>query len=175
MGTFAAPSTSAVGDAGRTGVSSGWSAEDHQHPREQFGSAVAANQGAGTPGVATTVTRSDHNHGDGYSAWTSLTLLGPSNTTQGTPPFQFRTAPGGEVELRGQFSWTGAYVSGTAIATFPAGALPYAAIQTGVRWSGTGSANTIVNIDASGNLSVASSTPSSGSILSLDGFSFVHA
>lgn len=135
---------------------------------------------AGASSVNVTVTNGDGVAGNPsidltYGAWTSLTLLGPSNTAQGTPPLQFRNAPGGRVELRGQFSWTGAYTSGTAIATFPAGSLPYAAVQTGIRWSGTGSANSLINIDTSGNFSVASSTPSSGSILSMDGFSFIHA
>ena len=78
MGTFAAPSTSAVGDAGRTGDSSGWAAEDHQHPREKYATALVPNQGAGSAGSAVTVPRGDHAHPTGLytladygaAAWT---------------------------------------------------------------------------------------------------------
>jgi hypothetical protein len=110
----------------------------------------------------------------GYGTWTDIASLG-TNTGHGTPHAQSRTAPGGKTELRGQLAFSGAISANATIATVPAGQLPYGAVQYAVRWAGSGSANTFLNIDASGHLSVATASLVNGNTLNLDGISFPHA
>lgn len=110
----------------------------------------------------------------GYGTWTDIASLG-TNTGHGTPHAQSRTAPGGKTELRGQLLFSGAISANATIATVPAGQLPYGAVQYAVRWAGSGSANTFLNIDASGHLSVATASLVNGNTLNLDGISFPHA
>lgn len=110
----------------------------------------------------------------GYGAWTDIASLG-TNTGHGTPHAQSRTAPGGKTELRGQLLFSGAISANATIATVPAGQLPYGAVTYGVRWGGTGAANTFLNIDASGHLSVSTASLVNGNTLNLDGIWFSHA
>jgi hypothetical protein len=110
----------------------------------------------------------------GYGAWTDIASLG-TNTGHGTPHAQSRTAPGGKTELRGQLLFSGAISANATIATVPAGQLPYGAVTFGARWGGTGSANTFLNIDASGHLSVSTASLVNGNTLNLDGIWFSHA
>lgn len=56
--------SSAVGDAGTVGTSLNYAREDHDHPREGFGSPATLNtDGSAADGTAVSVARSDHKHG----------------------------------------------------------------------------------------------------------------
>ena len=61
----AAPTASAVGDAGAEGASTAAARADHRHAREGFGNVTAATTYgiAAANGAAATVARSDHTHG----------------------------------------------------------------------------------------------------------------
>ena len=63
--TFAAPGSSAVGDAAAAGASASAARADHTHGREAFGNVVAQTTfgAASSNGTATTEARADHTHG----------------------------------------------------------------------------------------------------------------
>lgn len=155
MGTFAPPTTSAVGDRGSNGVSSGWAAEDHQHPREGFAAPTGQNQGAGSAGVALTVVRSDHAHP--FSQWTPLDYGAFAWTDDpGTLNGQTTTSPtAGTVYLTKLMVpaactvtsiWMNVVTAGVGLTTgqcfaalfSPAGALLQTTVDQSTAWASTG-------------------------------------
>jgi hypothetical protein len=89
-----------------------------------------------------------------WSAWADIAGgLFTAPAIQGTPTAQLRTGPGGQIQLRGQIAFNGAYTAGNPLITFPLGQRPPRVLTYSTRTTGTGAAGGTIGIDTAGNLS----------------------
>jgi len=105
-----------------------------------------------------------------WSAWTDIPggqFTAPAQ--QSAPTAQFRIGPGGQIQLRGQIAFSGAYTAGNPMVTFPVGQRPPRVLTYSTRTTGTGAAGGTIGIDTAGNLSCSVVGLVAGSFVNLEG------
>jgi len=113
-----------------------------------------------------------------WSAWTDIPgAWFTAPVQQGTPTAQYRTGPGGQVQLRGQVTFSGAYTAGNVMIQFPVGMRQPASrpLTYSTRTLGTGAAATVLQVGDgvilpnAGALSSPATVWVAGSLVQLEG------